>query len=80
MEKCVDHYTVVIFMTIVTAYSLFFDDIRVLLIPNSTDDLFFMITFGALMSFAIEIAVASYCKEDYVGTFFFGLILFPQSL
>ena len=73
MEKCVDHYTVVIFMTVVTAYSLFFDDIRVLLISNAADDVFFMITFGCLMSFAIEIAISSYCKEDYVGTFFFWL-------
>ena len=73
MEKCVDHYTVVIFMTIVTAYSLFFDDIRVLLIPKSADEVFYMITFGCLCSFAIEIIIASYCKEDYIGTFFFWL-------
>jgi hypothetical protein len=73
MEKCVDHYTVVIFMTVVTAYSLFFDDIRVLMISNKADDTFFMITFGCLLSFAIEICISSYCKEDYVGTFFFWL-------
>ena len=60
-------------MTVVTAYSLFFDDIRVLLIPNTADEVFYLITFGAMMSFAIEIAISTYCKEEYINTFFFWL-------
>lgn len=73
MEKCIDHFSVVIFMTLVTAYSLFFDDVRILLIPSTVDDIFYWVTFGCMMSFAIEICIASYCKEDYVNTFFFWL-------
>lgn len=73
MEKCIDHFVVVIIMTIITAYSLFFDDFRILLLPISFDDFFYWVTFWCMMAFAIEICIASYCKEDYVNTFFFWL-------
>ena len=73
MEKCVDHYTVVIFMTIVTAYSLFFDDIRVFLLPKAVDEVFYAVTFISMMLFAIEISIATYAKDGYSGSFFFWL-------
>lgn len=60
-------------MTIVTAYSLFFDDIRVFLLPKSVDEVCFAVTFVSMMLFAIEIAIATYAKDDYVFSFFFWL-------
>lgn len=33
-----------IFMTVITVYTLFFDDIRVCLIPKAADDAFYTIT------------------------------------
>jgi hypothetical protein len=60
-------------MTIVTAYSLFFDDIRVFLLPKSVDETCFAVTFVSMMLFAIEITIATYAKDDYVFSFFFWL-------
>ena len=60
-------------MSLVVAYSLFFDDIRILAIPKSYDDTFYVVTFICMMLFLIEILIASYSKEDYVGSFFFWL-------
>ena len=37
LEAFIDHYSIVILMTLVTAYSLYFDDLRVLLLPMSVD-------------------------------------------
>ena len=60
-------------MSLVVAYSLFFDDIRVLCIPKTYDDTFYVVTFICMMLFLTEILIASYAKEEYVGSFFFWL-------
>jgi hypothetical protein len=73
LEKFIDHNFIVILMTIVTAYSLFFDDIRVFALPKSVDETFYNITFISMMLFAIEISIATYAKDDYIGSFFFWL-------
>lgn len=73
LEKLIDHNFVVILMTIVTAYTLFFDDIRVFLLPKSVDEVCFTVTFISMMLFAIEITIATYAKDDYVFSFFFWL-------
>ena len=62
-----------IFMAILTVYTLFADDLRVLFIPKMYDDLFFFITSVALLIFSGEILLACYCKPDYFPYFFFWL-------
>ena len=37
-EKFLDNYIVIIFMMVVTVYALFFDDVRILALPPSTDE------------------------------------------
>jgi len=60
-------------MTIVTIYTLFFDDIRVLCVPKPADDAFYSITVICLCLFIFEIILASIVKKDYFLGFFFWL-------
>ena len=60
-------------MTIITVYSLFFDDIRALSLTPDKDDICFGITAGCMLCFITEIVLASLAKEDYFLTFFFWL-------
>lgn len=62
-------------MTIITIYALFFDDIRILIIPKSVDDVFYAITSVALVLFLVEIILASLSKSGYFNSFFFWLDL-----
>jgi hypothetical protein len=73
VENFLDHYSVVILMTIVTAYSLFFDDLRVLTMPKSVDETFYVVTFVGMMLFTAEIVLRTYAQDDYVYSFFFWL-------
>lgn len=61
------------FMTLLTIYALFFDDIRVLAFPKENDDVFYGITFISIIIFIIEICLASFAREGYTGSFFFYL-------
>ena len=60
-------------MTVVTIYTLFFDDIRVLLIPKSADDAFFSITVLCFLLFLFEIVLSCIVKKGYTFSFFFWL-------
>ena len=73
IEKVLDHYVVVIFMTVVTFYALFFDDIRIIFFPKAADDIFYGLTLFSMICFTVEIFFASIAKEDYFPYFFFIL-------
>ena len=73
MESILESYPIVIFVSIVTIYTLFFDDIRVLSLSKDTDDIFFGITSACFCIFTIEIFLAAICREEYFLTFFFWL-------
>jgi hypothetical protein len=73
MEYAVDYWIVALVMNVVTIYSLFFDDIRIISFSKDVDDLFFGITLVAMILFLVEIVCASICKEEYFNTFFFYL-------
>lgn len=73
MEKFLDNYAVVILMNLVTIYSLFFDDIRVIATDKTTDEIFYGLTLFSMICFIVEILLASICKEDYFLSFFFWL-------
>lgn len=75
MAKILDHWSVVTFMTLITIYALFFDDIRMLAFPKSTDDIFYGITLVAMIAYTIEIICASIAVDDYFLSFFFWLDL-----
>ncbi len=75
VAKFLDWYPVVILMTVITVYALFFDDIRIILFTPTEDDIFFGISLVGFILFSIEIILASITKEDYFISFFFWLDL-----
>jgi hypothetical protein len=75
MQKVLDNYAIVIMMSLITVYSLFFDDMKMLITDATTDYIVWTITSWACGMFFIEIILASICKEDYFLTFFFWLDL-----
>lgn len=62
-------------MTLITFYSLFFDDIRVLVLHPDADDICYGVTTACMLFFIIEIILASLVKEEYFLSFFFWLDL-----
>ena len=60
-------------MTLITIYALFFDDIRILLVPKTYDDLFYGVTLFGVVAYLIEIIVSSIVLEGYFLGFFFWL-------
>lgn len=73
INKGLDNFGVSIFMTTITVYTLFFDDIRTMFIPKVADDAFYGITTFCMLCFSVEIIFAAYAKEGYVFGFFFWL-------
>lgn len=74
-ERTLESYPSVIFMSFVTLYTLFFDDLRVLFIEKKSDSVFFLITTICFFLFLLEILVGSICRHPYFLTFFFWLDL-----
>ena len=62
-------------MSIVTVYTLFFDDIRMVLFKKSMDDIFYNLSFVSLIVFALEFLISCYALDGYFMTFFFSLDL-----
>jgi hypothetical protein len=62
-----------IFMAIITLYTLFFDDIRVIACPPPWDPFFYFLTCSFLVIFSAEIIIACYVKPGYIFSFFFWL-------
>ena len=60
-------------MTIVTIYSLFFDDIRAAAFGKDADMTFYIITFICMIFFFVEMVLSSISKPDYFLAFFFWL-------
>lgn len=62
-----------IYMTLVTIYSLFGDDIRMLCFNVDADIVFNILTIISLVSFTIEIILACFAKDEYWLGFYFWL-------
>ena len=71
----VNHWSVTLFMTIITVYALFGEDIRLSATTASVDDVFFTLTSFSLLFFSIEIVLMSIAREGYFLGFFFWLDL-----
>ena len=71
----IDHWIYTTWMTILTIYALFGDDVRVSAFTSSSDVSFWSITVVCLFFFALEIVLSSLCKKDYWLGFFFWLDL-----
>ena len=60
-------------MAFVTVYSLFADDVRMVMFPKSLDPTFDVITITCLVLFTIEIVLFSITIDDYFISFYFWL-------
>ncbi len=73
IDKFLDSFPVVGFMSAITVYTLFFDDIRTLIVTVHQDAYFYGLTCAFLVFFTVEIVLASISKEEYFNSFFFWL-------
>ena len=73
MAFLVDWWPIAIFMTIITIYALFGDDIRYLCLPPVVDNIWYILTSFSILCFGIEVIAASYSKYGYIWSFFFWL-------
>ncbi|OMJ79003.1 hypothetical protein SteCoe_21086 [Stentor coeruleus] len=71
----IDHWLFTAWMTLLTIYALFGDDVRVAAFSKDADDGFNTITTICLFFFTLEILLSSLCKKDYWLGFFFWLDL-----
>ena len=60
-------------MTVITIYSLFFDDIRSIAFSLDVDPIMYGISAGVLGCFLLEIVIACIVVDDYFLSFFFWL-------
>jgi hypothetical protein len=75
MEKMLDHWIVTAFMTVITLYALFGDDLRAWAFTKAADEAFYILTIISMALFMIELIVASMSKKDYFLGFYFWLDL-----
>ena len=73
INKLMDGKVYTIFMTFLTIYALFGDDVRMLSIPAEQDTSFYAVTIVAIFFFALEIGLSSLAKPDYFLGFYFWL-------
>ena len=64
-----------IFVSVVTLWALFGDDIRILAVDSYSDNGFYWMTITCFLIFSVEILLSWYAKDDYFNTFFFWLDL-----
>ena len=69
----VDWWPIAIFMTVITIYALFGDDIRFLILPPFVDPYFYGLTSFSIFCFGVEVIAACYGKRGYIWSFFFWL-------
>lgn len=70
-----EHWTFTTWMTILTIYALFADDVRISAFTKDADTAFYSLTTICLFFFTLEIVLSSLCKKDYWLGFFFWLDL-----
>ena len=73
LKYMIEHPVTQIVMAIITLYSLFFDDIRIICLPKSVDDAFFGLTLFSFIAYCIEVVLASVAIDGYFNSFFFWL-------
>ena len=75
MNSVLDNKLTISFMTVVTIYALFADDIRILAVSKTYDEVFYMVTSFAMFSFLVELIIGSLAQDEYLLGFYFWLDL-----
>lgn len=70
-----DNTWTTIFVSIITIWALFGDDIRILAVDSNNDAGFYWATIACFVIFSIEILLSSYANDEYLNSFFFWLDL-----
>lgn len=73
--KFLDNTYLTIFVSIITVWALFGDDIRILATGKSGDIGFYIMIILCFAVFAVEILLSTYAKPEYIFSFFFWLDL-----
>lgn len=73
LRKGLDHWICQTFMTSLTVYILFADDMKMILTDSSTDDTFSTICVAIMAIFTLEFLISSIVVEDYFLGFYFWL-------
>lgn len=75
IEKILNHWSFTAYMTLVTVYALFSDDVRMLWFKKTADNVFNTLTTISLFSFSVELILSCIAKEGYFLGFYFWLDL-----
>ena len=76
MMNCIlNNKCYMVFMTLVTLYALFMDDIRILTCPIGVDEILWGVTSGAFGLFIFELLLSSLAMDGYLCNFYFWLDL-----
>jgi hypothetical protein len=75
MIKTLDNRWFVMFMALLTLYSLFSDDFRLIYAAKEQDDIFSSLSVFCIVIFTSEIIFSGCAKENYCMTFYFYLDL-----
>jgi hypothetical protein len=59
------------FVTLITIYALFIDDVRVLSLDISQDAIIYATIIFVMVVYLIDIIISSIAKKDYLFSFFF---------
>jgi class 3 adenylate cyclase len=75
IRKILDNWIYQIFMTTLTVYVLFADDIKMIATDSSADDIFSSACVGIMAMFTLEFILSSMVMDDYFLGFYFWLDL-----
>lgn len=75
LSKILENKFFTVFMTVITVYVLFGDDVRLVAFKKGADDYFFAFTAACFFFFTVEVVSASFATEGYFLSFYFWLDL-----
>lgn len=75
IQVILNHWITIILMNLVTIYSLFFDDIRIIALEKEDDGYVYGVACFVFFLFLTEIILQSIVEEGYFASFFFWLDL-----
>lgn len=73
MTDIINHPAVIIIMALITVYTLYFDDLRIIFFPKSADNIFYSLSTCSFVIFILEIGVSIFAVDGYFLSFFFWL-------
>ena len=62
-----------IFITVVTLWAQFGDDVRIIVVNKEADETFSIMTIIVFLIFCLEVGMASYATENYINGFYYWL-------